>query len=296
MRRLFRNPPLVWSLLLALVLLVAMALPSVVDFGDYATVQKVRAPLAPGEDGFILGSDLAGRNLLPRVLVGMRLTLLVGLGVLLLRAVLALPLGLLAGWRGGWLARVVSATAAGASAVPTLIVVALVLRIFSSVLTLSRPVQYLIYAAALVLVGLPRLADQIANLAGSVKNMPHVEAALSLGATQWRIITRHLFPVIRGDLLAALAAELALVLVAMGHMAIFDASAVIGGVTMVQLEYGRYANVELVPELGAMMGLSKGLIRYYWWPAVVPAVALGLIIACFQLLADGLRRWWLRRA
>lgn len=294
------NAPLVLGTLLALALLIAMALPSLVEMGDYTTVRlkfevagkTLDAPLAPGQNGFLLGTDRGGRNLLPRVLLGMRLTLALGMAVLLLRAVIAIPLGLLAGWRGRWLAALVSAGATGVSAVPALLLVALVLQTIRY-LQLSSANWYAVYVAALVLVGLPRLTEHVRSLVQSVKQQPHVEAATSLGATQWRIVTRHIFPVIRGDLLVGLAAELAWVLVAMGQLAVFDV--MVGSIFPVTGRLDQFFTLERTPELGLMMSLNRNIIRQYWWPAVFPAVAMGLIIACFQLLADGLRLRWFRR-
>lgn len=299
MRQLRLNPSLVLGALLALGLVVVLILPSVVHFERMDQQQLVfeingelkRAPLPPGEAGFLLGTDPAGRDFLPRLILGARMTLLLGLSIVLGRALLGIPLGLFAGWRQGWVARLITAASTGSNALPMLVLTVLVLGL---AFRLIRAPGYVTYIGVLVLLGVPRLADQVRVLAREVAVQPHVEAAVSLGASTWRIIWKHILPIIRGNLIVALAAESAWVMVIMGQLAIFDVF--IGPMSSVERGPASIpARIELVPEWGLMFGIYRDFIRSHWWMPVYPAIALGLVVACFQLLAEGIRLRWIRK-
>jgi peptide/nickel transport system permease protein len=296
--RLRLNVWLVLGALLALALITVLVLPSVVKLTD-PDAQRMAAevggkmkpaPFRPGEAGFPLGSDQAGRDMLSRLVYGARQTVSLALLITLARAAFAIPLGLAAGWRNGWAARLLAGLGMGFSAVPTLVLVIFALQSLQAV---SGSSWRLVYVATLLIVGVPRLADQVRRLTEEAAGRPHLEAAVAVGAGRLRILGRHVLPLLRSDLLVILAAEMAWVLMLIGQIAIFGL--LLGGMVAIPRDGFPPIIVERTIEWGQMLGVNRSVARDYPWIALYPALALGLTVACFQLLAEGLRLRWAQR-
>lgn len=189
-------------------------------------------PYKAGEGGFILGSDVAGRDILPIILL-----------FIILRSGIRMMFGY------------------------------------------SVP-----YVLLLLLIGLPRLTGQIADLTEQTAASMHIEAAVAMGAHPLRILLRHVVPVIRGPFLTSLAAEASLILVTMGQLPVLGVT--IGGIEQVTVSDDPPIKVavEIIPEWAQMMGTNWGSMRLVPWLVLGPALSLGAAAAAFQLLAEGLRR------
>jgi len=287
------NFPLVLGLLLAAVLLVLLVLPEVVDLPDphmgvYVQMNGPRlrlAPFAPGEFGYVLGSDLIGRDVLSRVVYGARYSLGLAAVVILLRFAVALPAGLRAGWSGGRAGRLVQTLAVGFGSIPALALVAMTLGGLRWLIP-GQAGWLAVYVGMLVLSGAPRMAEQVRRRVEEILLMPHVEAALALGAPSRRILRRHVLPLMRADLLVMLSSEMAWVLLLMGQLAVFGIY--VGGTVVVRGE-GWSKVVEYLPEWGQMLGANRSSILGAPWIPFYPGLALGLSAAAFHLLAEGFR-------
>jgi peptide/nickel transport system permease protein len=148
---------------------------------------------------FLLGSDDFGRDVLSRLLYGARtsigLALFATLGAVLIGAVA----GAWAGYRGGWVDDVIMRVADFVLVLPVIYVV-LVLR---AVLPLVLPAStvFLLVAWIFELVGWPFVAKGVRAIVASERNREYVQAARSLGAGPFRILTVHLIPACGGHLL-----------------------------------------------------------------------------------------------
>ena len=148
---------------------------------------------------FLLGADDFGRDVLSRLLYGARtsigLALFATLGAVLIGAVA----GAWAGYRGGWVDDVIMRVADFVLVLPVIYVV-LVLR---AVLPLVLPAStvFLLVAWIFVLVGWPFVAKGVRAIVASERNREYVQAARSLGAGPFRILTVHLIPACGGHLL-----------------------------------------------------------------------------------------------
>lgn len=301
MRRLRLNGPLLLGLLLLLGLIVLLILPSiaplrhpqmahiVAEVGD-----RVRTPpYNPGEAGFVLGSDLLGRDYLSRLIYGARVTLVIALSINFLRALAAIPLGLLAGWYGGWLGRLVQASSNGLSSIPTLILVGLSLLALRGMIW--DPAHWLMaFCAVVILAGIPRMAEHVRQRTREVAVLPHIEAAVAAGAGPGRLIRRHIVPLMSTDLMMMLASETAWVLLMMGQLAVFGIY--VGGEAALPGITGEPTRIsEYWPEWGQMFGRTRHAILQRAWLPLLPGMALAMTAVCFQLLAEGLRLRWVRR-
>lgn len=299
------NGPLLAGGIMLLILLVLVLVPEILPLQDPALEHEsirvgeklLKPPFAPGEAGFLLGSDSLGRDLLSRLVYGARTTLGIAGLITLGRVLLAVPLGLLAGWRKGWIGRVTEFLSVSMGILPSLLLLILTMATlkFMVVLSLiqgSMTTLFIYYGIALMLIGVPRLADQVRQLTEIAAQLPHVEGAVAIGARPGRILLRHLLPSIQSDLLVILAAEIGWVLMMMGQAAIFGYT--MGPTTMTKLEGYRTLTADVNPEWALMVGLNRPLLRTFPWTLLYPALALGMTVGSLQLLSEGLRQRFAR--
>ena len=153
----------------------------------------------PNEPVFLLGADSFGRDLLSRLLHGTR----VSLGLALVSAVGALLLGAtiggIAGYRGGWIDDAAMHAADFVIVLPV-IYVSLVLRALLP-LVLPASTVFMLMVGIFALVGWPFVARGVRSIIASEREREYVIAARSLGAGDWRILSRHLLPACAGYLL-----------------------------------------------------------------------------------------------
>lgn len=293
------NLPLLIGLALAAVLVLAIALPWVAPVGDpdHLTMKTevagkvVLPPFAPGQAGMLLGSDQGGRDLLVRIVYGARTTVLYAFLITLVRVVLALPLGLLAGWYRGWTAGLTRILVTATNGVPGPVIVTVVLSGLGGFVSGSGWLA--LYCVAVAAIGSPRLAEQVRRLTEETAKRPFIEAAVATGARVRRVLWRHILPVIAGDVLVSVATEMGWVLLIMGQLAIFGIN--LGGTVRLTFDGRPPIILEKVPEWGQMLGMNRALVRTHPWVPLYPAVALAMTVACLQFLAEGLRRRWMRR-
>lgn len=141
---------------------------------------------------FLLGTDRYGRDRLSRVLVGARLSLLGGVLAASLAAGLGLVLGGLAGARGGIADRTIMRAAELFLAIPWLYLL-IALRA-ALPLTLSPTYTLLILAVVIGVAGWARPATLVRSVVLSGRTRPYVEAARSLGASEWFVLRQHILP------------------------------------------------------------------------------------------------------
>lgn len=257
-------------------------------------------PYPPGTGGFILGSDNIGRDVLTRVIHGTRYTLLIAMIIVPLRMLVAVPLGLAAGWlRGRW-ESFVTWTATVLGAMPaTIIIVLMIMTIFApprpgSIYNPVHPeppavVILLLNCIILVLIGWPRMAESIRLMARELAARPFIEGARAVGAGPARLMLRHILPHLGPSLAVAAAAEVAWVMMLLVHIGTFGAW--LGGSTAYERErvLGQ-ALVSRFPDWSQMLDLPQKTFWLSPWVLITPAIAFVVAIFGFNLLAEGIRR------
>ena len=147
-----------------------------------------------------MGTDSLGRDLFSRILYGGRLSLLVGLATALFALLVGTSSGALAGYRGGWTDQVLMRTADAFSIFPSTLL-AILLGIF-----LGRGVF-----GILLSIGLTAWVVQARLVRGQVlqaRELPYVDAARAIGASQTKIILRHILPNLWGPILVSLTLQI----------------------------------------------------------------------------------------
>jgi peptide/nickel transport system permease protein len=214
---------------------------------------------------FVLGTDKYGRCMFSRLLLGFRISLLVGLISVLISLTIGLFLGLVGGYFGGKLDDIVLLVINTVWSIPTLLLV------FAVVMALGRGVGIIFLA-----VGLTMWVDVARIVRGqvlSLRSLPFVEAAQSMGFGHWRILRRHIVPNLLGPVLVVAAGNFATaILVESG------------------LSYLGFGVQPPTPSWGSMLNENYGYaISGKPLLALAPAFAIAIMVLAFNLVGNGLR-------
>lgn len=177
---------------LALVVVIAIAAPWVAPYDPEAG--NILEPYASPSPSHWLGTDLNGRDIASRLIVGARTSLLGPAGVIILSLVVGVPLALAAAWRGGWVDSVVSRAMDVVFALPGLLLAVLGAAVFGAGLAPAM--------IAIAIAYLPYVARIVRSAALQHRVQPYVIALEVQGASGIRICLRHILPNISGLILA----------------------------------------------------------------------------------------------
>ena len=222
------------------------------------------ASLRPPSLGFLLGSDAQGRDVLSRVLYGARLSLAVGIISQSIALSLGLTLGLVAGFYGRWVDGIIMRVADVTLAFPSL----LLLIAIAAAMKPSLPVVFVVIG----IVGWAGMARIVRGQVLLTRGLEYVHAARALGASDVRIMARHVLPNVIAPVIVA-------------------ATLGIGGAIMAEaaLSFIGLGAQPPTPSWGAMVAEGRDLLRVAPWVSIAPGVAIGLAVLGLNLLGDGLR-------
>lgn len=253
---------IIGELLVVLVVIIGIFGPYVAPYDPIRPDPALR--LQPPNAEHIFGTDELGRDLFSRLMFGARNTLITVAFVLFLVAALGLPLGALAGYLGGWIDEVIMRIGDLVLAFPALVLaMALVVAMGPSLTTAM---------IAVALVRWPRYARLIRAQVMSYKNRPFVEAARAAGASDWRILTRHILPNSLDPVMVR---------------ATVDAGFII--LTTASLSFIGLGAQAPEPEWGAMVATGRRYMIDHWWVGLFPGLAIMTAVSGFVLVGDEIR-------
>jgi len=260
------GPALLGIAILAALVLAALLADVIAPAPDTQQLfDRLDAPSwAGGEHGHLLGTDGLGRDLLARVVHGARVSLTVGLVGVALSGGVGITLGLIAGYLGRRWDRVIMRVADVQQAIP-----ALVLAV--AVAAIARPsITNLIVVLAITTWF--TFARVVRSEVLALREMPFVESARVVGATDARIIERHILP-------NAAASIIVIATLMIGNLILFEASLSFLGV-----------GVPLTtPTWGRMVFDGIDYVATAWWIALFPGLAVMLTVLATNLVGDWLR-------
>jgi peptide/nickel transport system permease protein len=262
-RRFLRNKLAVVGLVMVgIVLFTAVAAPLVAPHDPQ--IPDLGNTLASPSTEHWFGTDENGRDLFSRVIYGTRIAMTVGVSAILLALVIGVVLGSLAGYLGrGWDA-VIMRLADVFFAFP-LLIGALVI-----VLVVGRGLMPVILALGIF--GWATVARLLRSSILSVRESEYVEAARSLGAGRWRIVTRHVLP-------NSMAPVLVYAMVSVATAIVTEAS----------LSYLGVGLPPDVPDWGNMISAGQKFFGYKDFLWFLPSTALVFTVLGFVFVGDGLR-------
>jgi peptide/nickel transport system permease protein len=263
LRRLLKRKGAVAGLIvIATFILAALLAPLVAPYDPIATSWTlVRKP--PSALHWF-GTDELGRDVLARVIFGARGSLLAGLISVGIAMSVGVPLGLLAGYRGGFIDALIGRITDAMLACPFLIL-AIALAAFLGP-SLGNAMIAIGVSATPVFVRLTR------GLVMSVKVEDYVEAARAMGNPNWRIALVHILP----NILPALLVQATLSI----------AAAIIAEAALSFLGLGEQPPA---PSWGSMLNAAQRFLTSAPWMAIWPGLAIFLVVLSLNLLGDGLR-------
>lgn len=226
--------------------------------------QDLSSALQGPSVGNFFGTDALGRDVLARVVHGSAVELQVVIPAVLISLLIALPAGMLAGYRGGWFDRSIGWISDSVLTFPAMVLAIVFVAIFGS----GIPTLIL----AIVTTQSPQMVRYVRGFTNQVKSSDFVMAARASGSGVTSILLHHIVPNILGPIMVIVslfASEALLIIAALGFLGI--------GVQ------------PPAPEWGTM--LSEGRVDFLYAPHVMlfPGGAIALLILGFNLLGDGLR-------
>lgn len=252
---------------LALLTLMCLLAPFVAENILKIDPNSTRVPdrfLPPGSEGHLLGTDHLGRDQLVRLLYGGRISLAIAYGASFMSIVIGVSVGLLSGFYGGVLDDFITWVISTLSAIPTLFL----LLIAASLWTPSAETLVVILAA-LGWIGTSRL---VRGQVLSLKQRDYVQAARALGASDLRIMTRHILP----NLLPLVIVTLTIVA---GNLILTESGLSFLGVGV----------QPPTPTWGNMLTDSRSYFARGTYLVVWPGLSIMLTVLCFYVVGDGLR-------
>jgi len=261
--RLRRRPLAVAGMVVAsLFVLMAVFAPLIAPYDPSAT--NFSAVLQGPSAAHLMGTDDLGRDVFSRIVFGARASLEAGVLATLLALVVAVPLGLMAGYYRGWWDPVISRVSDVMLAFPFLIVAVGMAAIFGPSL---RNV-----VVALGVAAIPWVVRVTRGEALALREQEFVRAAVANGAGDRTILSRHLLPNMAGTLLV--------------QATVWIPQAIIGEAVLSFLGLGVQPPT---PSWGSMLSAAQPFISIDAWLALWPGLAIFLATLSFNLLGDGLR-------
>jgi ABC-type dipeptide/oligopeptide/nickel transport system permease subunit len=262
-RRLLRNKLAVAGLIGVCVLVFLAVFADVIspypyDYQDFLHINEEPSWQFP------LGTDLVGRDMLSRVIYGARVSLSVSLLSQIVILCIAVPLGALAGYRGGWVDMLVMRMVDVFYAIPSLLLAILIMSM------LGRGIENLFIA--LIVTGWLTLTRLTRAQVLTLRDKEYVKAARTAGAGPLRIIVRHILPNALTPIVVA---------VTFGIPQLIFAEAALSFI-------GIGVNPPM-PSWGQMVGEHQQYLRSSWWLAVFPTAAIAFTMLSFTFLGDGIR-------
>lgn len=221
---------------------------------------KLQAPSA----AHWFGTDEIGRDILSRVLYGCRISIQVGLYIVLLAAIVGTLIGSISGYRGGRLDQAIMTMTDIVLSFPSLVLA----------MALAAALGPSLYNTmlAVAIVKIPVYVRLVRGQVLSLKEQSYVKAAKTFGASQGWVLTRHIIP-------NCLAPVLIQITLGIGE-AILTASS---------LSFIGLGAQPPTPEWGAMISTARIYALDQWWYVAFPGMAIFITVVGFNLLGDGIR-------
>ena len=257
--RLRQNPLLLaGGTMVALILLVAVFAPLLAPFpADAGAATHPFSVLKPPSAQHWFGTDQVGRDVLSRVVYGARVSPLIA-------CLIGIPLGIAAGYFGGWLDDVIMRL--------TDIVLAFPALLLALALAALLPPSLISVTIAITVTWWPWYTRLIRGQAASVAGRPYIESCRALGISRWRIIFRHILPNAITPLIVQISLD-------------------VGGVilTASALSFLGLGAQDPTPDWGLMVAEGQTYFTTDWWVVTFPGLAILVTAFAFNLLGDGLR-------
>jgi ABC-type dipeptide/oligopeptide/nickel transport system permease subunit len=273
---------LVCTFILAFLVIVVLFAPLTMRYG----VNEPVFPISEGPNQYLppqqiawFGTDDIGRDLYSRLIAGLRVSLVIGLAAAIFSTIIGVTVGSVAGLRGGLFDDIVMRVTDIFLAFPFLVALLVMRNMLAEITWLEgflgdrSSIRFTILLLAVF--GWMGVARVVRGQVLALKEREFIEASRALGASNVRVVTRHLLPNAIGPILVALTNTVV--------------AAIIGEATLSFFGFGPDAGSGET-SLGILVADAKGGVTAgYWWMVVFPCTLLVLVALCINFIGDGLR-------
>lgn len=251
--------------LVAVFLIIALVGPMIITYpGDVKGTIHMDQKLRPPSSTHPFGTDEVGMDIYSRVIMGTRLSFQIGLIIIFIAMGIGVPLGIIAGYVGGWVNEIIMRVTDIFLSIPGLL---LALAIVGA---LGPGIKNAMLALSIV--WWPGYVRLVQGKTLSLREESFVEAAKSIGASKLRVIFSHILPNCTSPIIVKASMD-------MGMAILFAANLGFIGV----------GAQPPAPEWGAMISTGRNYLPDHWWIATFPGLAILITVLGFNLLGDGLR-------
>ena len=269
--RFVRRWPLVPAIIIVLLIVAAVFAPLISPADPIKThIRERNTPpfwAADGSARHLLGTDVLGRDILSRIIFGARISLMVAAVVLSAGTILGTVVGMIAGYFGGIVDEVIMRFVDFTLAIPFILVALVVVAAVGQSLT--------IVMLLLILLSWNFFARQIRAETLQLKSKDYVSLARVAGASNWRIMYRHILPGVTSTITV-------LASLRVGQLILTEAI----------LSFLGAGIPPPTPAWGLMISEGRDYLGTAWWIAFFPGMAIFLTVLGFNFLGDWLRDWF----
>ena len=279
-----RSPVTVVSFVVVTTLILMAVLADVVaptnpfDPASLNLMNGFTPPMEPNAftgETFLFGTDDQGRDLLSAIIYGLRVSLFVGLTAVILAMLIGVSLGLLAGYRGGWIDAFIMRVADIQMTFPSILIAVLIFGVARGLLPPDLRDELAI-SVLIIAIGLSEWVPFARTVRGTTmveKEKEYVQAARLIGLGSGQIMLRHILPNVLSPVLVIATITLALAIIAEATLSFLGVGA-----------------PPTEPSLGTLIRIGQDfLFSGEWWILLFPAITLLALALSVNLLGDWLR-------
>jgi len=265
--RLLKKNNLTFTALIVILSLFIIAIisPIIVPFPSHVFgAVNPQEQLLPPSKVYFFGTDEVGRDIFSRVLYGTRISLFSSLTVVLIGLFIGVPLGLMAGFYGGFIDELIMRIADMFLSFPPLLLAMIIAA------SLGPNLQNAVIA--ITLAWWPWYTRLVRGQVVSLKKREFVRSAKAIGTSSWIIMFRHILPNCISPVLVQASMDLGSVII-----------------TLASLSFLGLGAQPPTPEWGLMVNVSRSYFLKSWWYSIFPGIAIFINVLSFNLLGDGIR-------
>jgi len=263
-RRLFRNKAAVGSMIVLAILVVASIVGPHLTPYTYDEINKNDVWVGPLTGAHLLGTDSLGRDLLARLLMGLRVSLAIGLVATFVSLIIGVAWGAVAGFIGGQLDEVMMRVVDVLYSLPFIFFVILLMVTFGS--------NIILIFVAIGAVEWLTMSRIVRGQTLTLKHKEFVEAARAAGLSQGAIIARHIVPNLLGPVVVYVTLTIPAVILAESFLS--------------------FLGLGVQPpmaSLGTLISNGAQDMELAWWLLLFPSLVMIVTLMCFNFIGDGLR-------
>jgi peptide/nickel transport system permease protein len=248
-----------------IILVVCAAFAPLLAASDPTNISMLDRRVAPFETlSHPLGTDIMGRDMASRLIYGARTSVFISLVALGTGAFVGTVLGLVSGYRGGWVDVLIMRTADAALGFPTILVAMILVTL------LGAGIENIILAVVITVWA--RFARMIRGDVLAIKELDFVTASKIAGVSAPVIIARHIFPNTINTLMVITSLQV-------GQVILLEAS----------LSFLGLGLPPGAPAWGIMVAEGRNVILEVWWLSLLPGLAITIVVLAFNFFGDWVR-------